>query len=192
MARTRFSVATCNLYKLNRPGLPMYRDPDGWGQEAYAPGHAAPTSPAWWHTSEVQAAHGHLQRGLVSARQRVLREASRRHGQRALDGPAHRRGAGPAHDRDRHDKGDRCPPDPAWRPQRRRRQRHPLDSTRPMLRVRCAFLAGVTRPGIAMPQAARKDRPGPSVRRGDRWRRCGPDRAPRYGRPRARWRADAQ
>ena len=35
MARTRFSVATCNLYNLNRPGLPMYRDPDGWSREAY-------------------------------------------------------------------------------------------------------------------------------------------------------------
>jgi len=35
MARTRFSVATCNLFNLNRPGLPMYRDPDGWDQAAY-------------------------------------------------------------------------------------------------------------------------------------------------------------
>lgn len=35
MARTRFSVATCNLYNLNKPGLPMYRDPDGWDQDAY-------------------------------------------------------------------------------------------------------------------------------------------------------------
>jgi hypothetical protein len=33
MPRTRFSVATCNLYNLNRLGLPMYRDPDGWSQE---------------------------------------------------------------------------------------------------------------------------------------------------------------
>lgn len=35
MARTRFSIATCNLYNLNQPGLRMYRDPNGWDEQAY-------------------------------------------------------------------------------------------------------------------------------------------------------------
>ncbi len=36
MARTRFSLATCNLYNLNLPGLKMYRDADGWDAPAFA------------------------------------------------------------------------------------------------------------------------------------------------------------
>ncbi len=36
MARTRFSLATCNLYNLNLPGLKMYRDTDGWDAPAFA------------------------------------------------------------------------------------------------------------------------------------------------------------
>src|SRR5210317_48093 len=35
MARTRISFATCNLFNLNRPGLPIYRDSDGWDLNAY-------------------------------------------------------------------------------------------------------------------------------------------------------------
>lgn len=35
MARTRFSLATCNLYNLNLPGLGMYRDTDGWDDLAF-------------------------------------------------------------------------------------------------------------------------------------------------------------
>lgn len=35
MARTQLSFATCNLLNLNEPGLPMYRDADGWSQEVY-------------------------------------------------------------------------------------------------------------------------------------------------------------
>ncbi|NEV64065.1 hypothetical protein [Thiorhodococcus minor] len=35
MARTHFSIATCNPYNLNRPGLRMYRDPDGWDDQLY-------------------------------------------------------------------------------------------------------------------------------------------------------------
>ncbi len=35
MARTRVSFASCNLYNLNRPGLPIYRDRDGWDEAAY-------------------------------------------------------------------------------------------------------------------------------------------------------------
>lgn len=35
MARTRISFATCNLFNLNRPGLRIYRDADGWDQAAY-------------------------------------------------------------------------------------------------------------------------------------------------------------
>ena len=35
MARTRFSLATCNLYNLNLPGLPMYRDASGWTRAEY-------------------------------------------------------------------------------------------------------------------------------------------------------------
>ncbi len=33
--RTQFALATLNLYNLNRPGLRMYRDPDGWDRAAY-------------------------------------------------------------------------------------------------------------------------------------------------------------
>ena len=35
MARTRVSFASCNLYNLNRPGLPIYRDRDGWDEAIY-------------------------------------------------------------------------------------------------------------------------------------------------------------
>jgi endonuclease/exonuclease/phosphatase family metal-dependent hydrolase len=35
MARTQVSFATCNLYNLNRPGLRLYRDQDGWSQDEY-------------------------------------------------------------------------------------------------------------------------------------------------------------
>ena len=35
MARTQLSVATCNLYNLNEPGLRMYRNRNGWSQEEY-------------------------------------------------------------------------------------------------------------------------------------------------------------
>lgn len=34
-ARTKISFATCNLYNLNLPGLPIYRDSDGWSAEQY-------------------------------------------------------------------------------------------------------------------------------------------------------------
>jgi hypothetical protein len=34
-ARTRVSFATCNLYNINRPGLSIYADRDGWDQETY-------------------------------------------------------------------------------------------------------------------------------------------------------------
>lgn len=33
--RTKFSVATFNLFNLNRPGLPIYSDTDGWDAQAY-------------------------------------------------------------------------------------------------------------------------------------------------------------
>ena len=33
MTTTRVSFATCNLYNLNRPGQPIYRDSDGWSTE---------------------------------------------------------------------------------------------------------------------------------------------------------------
>lgn len=36
MNLTTFSVATFNLYNLNLPGGPMYRDADGWTEEEYA------------------------------------------------------------------------------------------------------------------------------------------------------------
>ena len=35
-ARTQFSVSTMNLYNLNRPGLPVYSDRDGWSDAEYA------------------------------------------------------------------------------------------------------------------------------------------------------------
>lgn len=35
MARTKISFASCNLYNINQPGLPIYRDTDGWDQQAY-------------------------------------------------------------------------------------------------------------------------------------------------------------
>ncbi len=35
MARTQLSIATCNLYNLNEPGLPMYRNANGWSQAQY-------------------------------------------------------------------------------------------------------------------------------------------------------------
>lgn len=35
MARTKISFATCNLFNINRPGLPVYRDSDGWDQVSY-------------------------------------------------------------------------------------------------------------------------------------------------------------
>ena len=35
MARTQFSIATCNLYNLNLPGLRIYSDPNGWSQDEY-------------------------------------------------------------------------------------------------------------------------------------------------------------
>ena len=35
-ARTQFSISTMNLYNLNRPGLPVYSDRDGWSPEQYA------------------------------------------------------------------------------------------------------------------------------------------------------------
>lgn len=34
--RTQFALSTLNLYNLNLPGLPMYRDPDGWDEVAYS------------------------------------------------------------------------------------------------------------------------------------------------------------
>jgi hypothetical protein len=34
-ARTKISFATCNLYNINKPGLPIYRDTDGWNQADY-------------------------------------------------------------------------------------------------------------------------------------------------------------
>ena len=34
-ARTQLSIATCNLYNINLPGLPIYSDSDGWDEEAY-------------------------------------------------------------------------------------------------------------------------------------------------------------
>lgn len=34
-ARTKISFATCNLYNINKPGLPIYRDTDGWSQADY-------------------------------------------------------------------------------------------------------------------------------------------------------------
>lgn len=34
-ARTRLSFATCNLFNINEPGLPMYRDATGWTQDQY-------------------------------------------------------------------------------------------------------------------------------------------------------------
>jgi predicted extracellular nuclease len=35
MPRTQIRFATCNLYNLNEPGLPIYRDKNGWSQEEY-------------------------------------------------------------------------------------------------------------------------------------------------------------
>ncbi len=35
MARTKVSFASCNLLNLNRPGLRIYRDSDGWSDEQY-------------------------------------------------------------------------------------------------------------------------------------------------------------
>lgn len=35
MARTQVSFATCNLFNLNEPGLPIYRDSDGWPLDQY-------------------------------------------------------------------------------------------------------------------------------------------------------------
>lgn len=35
MPRTRVAFATCNLYNLNRPGLRIYRDADGWSPTEY-------------------------------------------------------------------------------------------------------------------------------------------------------------
>jgi len=34
--RTQLSFASCNLYNLNLPGLPVYSDSDGWSAEVYA------------------------------------------------------------------------------------------------------------------------------------------------------------
>jgi len=34
-ARRELSFATCNLFNINEPGLPMYRDATGWTQEQY-------------------------------------------------------------------------------------------------------------------------------------------------------------
>lgn len=36
MPRTQLSFATCNLYNLNRPGLHIYTDSDGWSAPEYA------------------------------------------------------------------------------------------------------------------------------------------------------------
>ena len=36
MARSRFEIATFNLYNLNRPGHRIYSDLDGWSDEQYA------------------------------------------------------------------------------------------------------------------------------------------------------------
>jgi endonuclease/exonuclease/phosphatase family metal-dependent hydrolase len=33
--RKTISFGTCNLFNINEPGLPMYRDPEGWSQEEY-------------------------------------------------------------------------------------------------------------------------------------------------------------
>ena len=33
--RTQFSLANCNLYNLNEPGISIYSDSDGWSQEQY-------------------------------------------------------------------------------------------------------------------------------------------------------------
>lgn len=35
MSRTQLKLATYNLYNLNEPGLPIYRDTDGWSQQDY-------------------------------------------------------------------------------------------------------------------------------------------------------------
>ncbi len=35
MPRPQISFATCNLYNLNEPGLPVYRDRNGWNQDEY-------------------------------------------------------------------------------------------------------------------------------------------------------------
>lgn len=35
MPRTKLSLATCNLYNLNEPGVRIYRDGDGWSQQEY-------------------------------------------------------------------------------------------------------------------------------------------------------------
>ena len=35
-ARKKVSFASCNLYNINLPGLPIYSDTDGWDQDAYA------------------------------------------------------------------------------------------------------------------------------------------------------------
>ena len=34
-ARTQLSIATCNLYNINLPGLRIYSDSDGWDEETY-------------------------------------------------------------------------------------------------------------------------------------------------------------
>ena len=34
-ARKTLSIATCNLYNINKPGLPIYNDTDGWNQIDY-------------------------------------------------------------------------------------------------------------------------------------------------------------
>ena len=34
-ARTKISFASCNLFNINKPGLPIYRDSDGWNQSDY-------------------------------------------------------------------------------------------------------------------------------------------------------------
>jgi len=65
MARTQISFAACNLYNLNEPGLPMYRDSSGWSQGEYEKkiawtAQALNTSPAdvWafqelWHEDSL-------------------------------------------------------------------------------------------------------------------------------------------
>lgn len=34
-SRTQLSFASCNLYNINKPGLPIYRDTNGWSQAEY-------------------------------------------------------------------------------------------------------------------------------------------------------------
>jgi hypothetical protein len=64
--RTQFSISTMNLFNLNRPGLPVYADRDGWSEAEYAAKIdwtsrqiAAFASDVWgfqelWHTGALE------------------------------------------------------------------------------------------------------------------------------------------